>query len=377
MLFPARSPFRLRTILCALWLGIFSVASASESIGHWRGLAPLPDPIGFSGMFAGVLQGQLIVGGGAQFEQPLWKGGVKRYTDKLWTLDSVEGDWQELPLKLPIASAHFASAASPDAIYLAGGIGDAASLKVVYVLREKGELREWERLADLPAPVVYACGSIANGRLFVIGGVPNPSSKAPLREVWSLELSATVDHPGWRREADLPGPGVFVATATSVGSDLYVFGGMAVDAEGNYAPSSRAYVLDTTTGQWRELAALPEPRAGPMSAALGRDDGRILIAGGYAKVFTGSPREYPAFDTRTFFYDPKANAWSDGPVLPQTSVVDRDAPSEVGPAPMIGAPGIVWQGFILAINGEVRPSVRSPQVLAWPISSSVSQHILK
>ena len=262
---------RLTTLLWGLFLGFVSMASASESIGQWRGLVPLPDPIGFSGMFAGVLQGQLIVGGGSQFEQPLWKGGVKRYTDKMWILDSVEGDWQELSLKLPIASAHFASAASPGGIYLAGGIGAEASLQAVYVLREKGELREWERLADLPTPVVYACGSIANGRLFVIGGVPNPSSKAPLREVWSLELSETGDYPGWRREADLPGPGVFVATATSVGSDLYVFGGMAVDAEGNYTPSSRAYVLDTTTLQWRELAALPEPRVGPMSGALSRE----------------------------------------------------------------------------------------------------------
>tara|TARA_R110002094_G_scaffold175537_1_gene155877 strand:- start:163 stop:1296 length:1134 start_codon:yes stop_codon:yes gene_type:complete len=372
MVFPARSPFRLPTLLCALCFGFVSVASAAESMGQWRGLAPLPDPIGFSGMFAGVLQGQLIVGGGSQFEQPLWKGGVKRYTDKMWALASVEGDWQELPLKLPLASAHFASAASPGAIYLAGGIGDAASLKVVHVLRENGELREWERLADLPAPVVYACASIANGRLFVIGGVSNPSSKAPLRAVWSLALSKTGEHPGWRREADLPGPGVFVATATAVGNNLYVFGGMAVDPEGNYAPSSRAYVLDTTTGQWRELAALPEPRAGPLSAALGRDDDRILIAGGYSEVFAGSPREHPAFDTRTFFYDPKTNAWSDGPVLPQTPVVDRDAPSEVGPAPMIGAPGIVWREFFLAINGEVRPSVRSTQVLAWPISNPVS-----
>ena len=39
-------------------------------------LAELPDAEGWAGMFAGVSNGVLIVGGGANFpEKPLWEGG--------------------------------------------------------------------------------------------------------------------------------------------------------------------------------------------------------------------------------------------------------------------------------------------------------------
>lgn len=373
MFFTIRSLVRLPALLCALGLGWVSVTSAAGSMGQWRELAPLPDPIGFSGMFAGVIQDQLIVGGGAQWNQPNWMGGEKRYSDKIWALSSPEGEWRELSLRLPVSSAHFASAADTSGITLAGGLGEKGFLQTVYGLRPDGTESQWVRLTDLPAPVGYACASIVDGRFYVIGGLSSPSSKTPLREVWSLALDRTEGGGEWRREADLPGPGVFLPSAASIEEALYVFGGMATDATGDFYPSSRVYALNTHTGHWRELAALPEPRVGPLSPAPQLSDGRILIAGGYTKLFGGSSRDHPGFAARTFFYHPTSDTWSDGLVLPHAPVVDRDFPGDAGPAPMLGAPGIVWQEQIFAISGEVRASVRSPQVLVLPFTQLISK----
>jgi hypothetical protein len=91
------------------------------------------------------------------------------------------------------------------------------------------------------------------------------------------------------------------------------------------------------------------------------------VAGGYAAVFPGSQREHPGFNTRTFYYDPAHDHWSDAPVLPKAAVQDRDEPADPGPAPMLGAPGVVWRNLAVAVSGEVRASVRSPQVLALPL----------
>jgi hypothetical protein len=70
---------------------------------------------------------------------------------------------------------------------------------------------------------------------------------------------------------------------------------------------------------------------------------------------------------QTFFYDIGKGRWENGPLLPHAAVPDRDAAGDPGPAPMLASPIVVWQNHAVAISGEVRASVRSPQVLAWPI----------
>ena len=47
-------------------------APDSTPLHGWTLFAPLPDRVGFGGMFAGVLSGRLVAGGGSQFpDKPL------------------------------------------------------------------------------------------------------------------------------------------------------------------------------------------------------------------------------------------------------------------------------------------------------------------
>ena len=112
---------------------------------------------------------------------------------------------------------------------------------------------------------------------------------------------------------------------------------------------------------------LPSPRVGPASPCP-VVDGRIFVIGGYAEVFPGAQRDHPGFSRQTLLYSTTKNVWESGPILPHAPVPDRDVPGDTGPAPMIAAPAVIWENRAVVISGEVRASVRSPAVLAFPLA---------
>lgn len=370
------APIFVGSLLRLFFAAVATFAQASagrgveqERVGGsgWRELARLPDPIGYGGMFAGVLGGRLVTGGGTQWDKPIWREGTKLFGDRIFVLETLDGVWKEHGAKLPERSGHFASASAEDAIYLAGGISADGCMRSVWELRAAAEGYEFHSLPDLPGPIGYGAAAVANGRLYVIGGVRNPAARLALSEVWSLSIDATDSRDKWRREPDIPGTGVFLHLASSDGRDVYIFSGMAFDPEQKHRPSREAYRLDTAASHWVRLPDLPEPRVGATGPGHSLPDGRLFVIGGYKEVFRGGMRDHPGFSAPTYLYDPASNRWEEGPQMPVSKVQDRDSPGEPGPSPMIGAASVIWRGHVVVLSGEVRPSVRSPAVMAWPL----------
>ena len=342
-------------------------------LGGWKLFAPLPDRVGFGGMFAGVLNGRLVAGGGSQFSgKPLWLKGEKVFTDRIFTLPAPGAKWVEHPTKLPVAMGSFASAATTDAIYLAGGLNAHGCLRQVWELRASGDTFAFTALPDLPKAIGYGAAAIVGRRFFIVGGLDAPASKTPAVDVWSLDLDAPRAQPAWRREPDLPGVGVFVAAAATDGKNLYVFGGVGFDAAGKAVPSKSACRLALSSANWERLPDLPAPRVGISSPCPVVPGNKLFLVGGYAEVFPGAPREHPGFSAQTLYFDFAHGRWENGPVLPVAPVADRDSPGDAGPAPMIGAPCVRWRDWVVVVGGEVRSSVRTPAVLAWPLDGTSS-----
>lgn len=365
---------RALTLLLLLMISIPASAAAPDarnslSLHGWKLLAPLPDPVGFGGMFAGVLNGRLVTGGGSQFrDKPIWLKGEKTFSDRVFTLGSLTGAWTEHSFRLPFKVAHYASAPTADAIYLAGGIDAVGCVAEAWEIRAQGDTFACTRLPDLPQTNGYAAAAIVGSRLYVAGGQPKAAVRVASPEVWSLDLK---EKTAWRREPDLPDTGVFLAAAAGQGEYLYVIGGVNLDAEGKAIQSAKAFRLQTTSGKWEQLPDMPEPRVGAATpcAVTG---GKILLIGGYARSFPGVPREHPGFSQQTFLYDIAQQRWLNGPLLPKAAAGDRDKPGDAGPFPMIAAPGVVWLNHAVVISGEVRASTRSPAVVAWPLDQSAT-----
>ncbi|HND60702.1 MAG TPA: kelch repeat-containing protein [Opitutaceae bacterium] len=357
-----------RTLRRVVWpAALLAVAATSAVAGPsgWRVLAPLPDPIGFSGMFAGVLGGRLVAGGGSQWDRPVWRKGFRRVSDRIFVLAGPTERWVAAADRLPEPRGHAATAASATAIFLAGGLGEHGTLMSALALSADGDRMVTRRLPDLPAPRVYAAGAVVAGRFWVVGGLDEPTGLKASREVWSLAVEP--DGTAWRREADLPDAGLFVPATATDGRSLLVFGGMATDANG-MRPSARAYRLDLASRRWERLPDLPEPRVGASNPCPAAPDGSLLLIGGYAEIARGPGREHPGFPAGTLAFDPPTGTWRRGPDLPVTPVPDRDAAGDPGPSPMMGAPAVVWRDLATVVSGEVRVSTRSPAVVAWPLA---------
>ncbi len=330
-------------------------------------LSPLPDPVGYAGNFAASLNGRLLTGGGSQFpDKPLWLDGKKAYSDRILALNELNGVWVELKTRLPLKMAHFAFAASDEAVYLAGGMTADGLLKEVFELRAKGEEVVIQTLPELPKPLAYAAGSLANGRFYVAGGQHDATVKVATPEVWSLDTASPKE---WRREPDLPGTGTFVGAMASDGKKLFFIGGVGFDATGTGVQSKMVYRLAPEGKEWESLADLPEPRVGAVTPCPMVGENRIFVMGGYASGFAGERRDHPGFSTQTFLYDIGGNTWSNGPVLPHEKPTNKDATSDQGPAPMVAAPGAVWRGLFVAVGGEVRASVRTPAVIGYQLAA--------
>lgn len=330
--------------------------------------SPLPDPVGYAGNFAVCLNSRLLTGGGSQFpDKPLWLDGQKAYSDRIFALDEPSGAWSELRTRLPQKMAHFAFAASDDAVYLAGGIGNEGLLEQVLELKADGPEVTIKILADLPTPLAYGAAAIANGRLYVVGGQHDLSLKAATVEGWSLDLDAASGE--WRREPDLPGTGTFVAAMASDGQNLFFIGGVGFDETGKGVQSNKVYRLAPEGKKWEPLPDLPKPRVGAVTPCPIIDGNRIFVMGGYESAFPGERRDHPGFSPQTFIYDIVRQSWSNGPILPHEAPANKDATSDRGPAPMVAAPGAVWRDHFVAIGGEVRASVRTTAVVAYPLSS--------
>ncbi|MES2694689.1 MAG: hypothetical protein V4773_14535 [Verrucomicrobiota bacterium] len=336
--------------------------------GGFFQLASLPDPVGYAGNFAAPLGGRLLTGGGSQFpDKPLWLDGQKTYTDRIFALASLTGEWQESATRLPLKMAHFAAAASDRAIYLAGGMGAEGLFKQVFALTEKNQQLEVRALPELPRAVAYGAAAVANGRLYVAGGQHDPAVKVASKEVWSLDVQAGAAGAAWRREPDLPGIGAFVGAMASDGRTVYFIGGVGFDAAGKAVQSKKIYRLAVGATEWETLPDMSEPRVGPVTPCPVIEGKRIVVMGGYASIFPGERRDHPGFSAQTFIYDIAQGAWSAGPVLPHVKPTNKDATGDVGPAPMVAAPGAVWQDYFIAVGGEVRASVRTPSVVAIPL----------
>ena len=344
-----------------------SSETASASPG-WKQLAPLPDPVGWAGMFAGVLDGRLIAGGGSQFpKKPIWLQGTKAFNGRLYALAEPAGKWEVLEAQLPEKIGNAASAATADGIYLVGGIAADGCRATAWVLRSKNGALVAEPLPSLPRPLGYAVAAVVGRRLVVAGGQHNLTDKAATAETWSLDLAAQSE--GWTREADLPGPGVFVPCAATDAGGVFVFGGMAFSGDGKLAPARAAYRFDVARRSWERLPDLPEPRVAAASPCARLQDGRFLVIGGYAEVFAGALREHPGFSTQTLTYDPATRQWASGPVLPRAPIGNRDATTDAGPTPMVAAPCVVWRGLAVVVSGEIRGATRTPVVVAWPLAN--------
>ncbi|MCW1925768.1 galactose oxidase [Luteolibacter arcticus] len=316
-------------------------------------LPPVPDAVGFAGAFAGVHGGQLIAGGGANFPDGTmpWDGGKKVWHERLFALDLKQSGatWQEAG-KLPAPNGYGVSLTVPEGVLLIGGGDVKEHFREVKLMTYSNGTTAFRELAALPVPLAQMAGAVTGRRVHVCGGIEKPDATAASAGHWMFDLDAM--DKGWQTLPPLPGPGRILATAAGIGGDFILTGGCSLAADAAGKPV-RTYLRDAwkfSGGQWQRLADMPRASVAAASPAPVRGDALFVISGDDGK-HVGSPKDHRGFTRGILRYDVSEDAWS--------SAGELDAPAPVT------LPTAPWRDGFILFNGEVKPGVRTPQVLIF------------
>ncbi len=317
-------------------------------------LPDMPDPVGRAATVAGVSEGALLVAGGTNFPAGMpWDGGKKAWHGDIFLLERPDSAWRKVG-DLPRPLGHAVSLQTGRGIIVVGGADADRHHAETFLLRQRGGNVVIERLPDLPYPLAYASGAIVGDLALVVGGTRSPDATAAERLLLGFDLRDPAA--GWKAISELPGPGRIMPAVGALGGRLHVFSGasLAADAEGKPV---RTYLKDAWSFEpgagWRRLGDMPRPAVAAVTPAIPVDENRLLVVAGDDGSKVGfQPRSaHPGFGTRCLRYDATGDGWSES--------------DELGSAkPVAVAPSAPWKGAWVIPGGEIRPGVRTTQVIS-------------
>lgn len=363
------------TRLLVVWfLGLASAWGALE----WDRLPDLPDREGFAGAFSGVVSENgedfLVVAGGANFPDGRpWEDGKKIYYDDIYVLPLKEGgEWEKSAATLPQAVGYGMSASLDDgSCWFMGGKNDSGCLRESYQVKvENGEVIVG-RAPSLPVPLAEGLAAVVDGTLIVGAGTNGDET---IREFYSMNDESEWETLGWPEGAR----GRMYAVGGVKGGTFYLFGGRD-NADSEEEKEDRIFGLDflkdawelnVSSGQWKRLADMPEARSAAPSMAVPAGASSFLMLGGVTVPFLaeqvaarpeidGQGMEHPGFPGAILSYNTVTDRWAEAGSLPLEGTF----------AP-VTTPVVFWNGKVIIPTGEIKPGVRSPQVLIAEVGGS-------
>ncbi len=341
------------------------VDDAQSQILQWEQLPDLPDSLGVAGAFSGISADVLIVAGGANFPEPLFKDGQvnplakKIWWDRIHVLVSRDAQWQT-PGALPRSLAYGASVTTAKGLICIGGSDAEKHYSDVFILAWTDGKIERKDLPALPKPCANTAAVLLGTTIYVAGGQQSPDAKKAMNNFWALDLSR--DDPQWAELEPWPGPErILPAVAVQDGS-FFLFSGcrLLADEDGNI---ERQYLTDgyrftpgdggAVAGRWKQIADVPTPVVAAPTPAVSAGQSHILVFGGdhgrYAKRNLELMDSHPGFSTDILAYHTITDTWTKAGTLPAGHVT---------------AAAVRWGEKIVIPSGEIRPGTRSPRVLS-------------
>ncbi len=252
--------------------GVRSLRSFEEfepGRNEWRRLAPLPVRLHHIGMAA--VRGRVYVTGGYCGLSFLLKA-VPRIADT-WAYDPTEDRWEVAP-PMPGPRAAHTVAEIDGRLYVVGGLPEPTALWIY-----DPETGKWDRSAPpMPTPREHLTSAVIDSKCWVIGGRWGRHVGSTAVEVYD-PVSRT-----WEAKPPLPTPRGGLSAA-AVGGRLYVTGGEEINAVGIGRVVKETQVFDPQTGVWSSLDELPPATHGNASVAL---HDRWYVIGGATKAGLGT-----------------------------------------------------------------------------------------
>jgi len=333
-----------------------STAHADEK-GNWGRLAPIPNRLGVAGPIAGTDGASLIVAGGANFpDAPPWQGGKKVWHDRVYVLSDPDAQWRDAgKLDRSVGYAVCVSITEskgfgPGVAYF-GGSDETRHYHEGWLLRWHEGSLEQSALPALPRPCAQGCGALVGNTIYIAGGIETPDATVAMHQFWGLELDK--EPIVWKELEAWPGPARMLAVAAVRDGAFYLCSGVELSAGGDGKPVRKylrdAYCYRPQVG-WLRIADLP--RAAAAAPSPGPDLGQsgfTILGGDDGSLVDFRPLDqHPGFSKSILAYDTNTDSWR--------SISEQ-------PASHVTTFTVHWRDRLVIPSGEVRPGVRSAEVL--------------
>jgi solute:Na+ symporter, SSS family len=243
---------------------------------------------------------------------------------------------------------------------LGGNDATQARAEVFEIVVKAGRLSLRHELPPLPVASTMGCAALVGDVVIFASG---ESGGRTHRRAFQLALNQPA--PQWQ---ELPwpaeAPGRILAVSGVHDGQFYLFSGCDLGAP---TWDKRLYLKDAwayrpADSRWQRLADLPESAAAGPSGAVASGLEPLRLFGGVNRPFVeiqraarpateGNGLAHPGFPTSILAYHPQSDSWTTSGHVPH-------------PAP-VTTTRVRWRGRIVIPTGEIKPGIRSPQVLSF------------
>jgi cyclically-permuted mutarotase family protein len=378
------------------------IKKKSEVSVKWKVANVLPPSegqsksLGFAGPINGVSNNVLIIAGGANFPNGLpWEGGKKYYSNEIFVLQKEANKFvwnKKVKKSLPAPIAYCGITSTDKGIVYAGGENETGISKQAWIINWncKGEDIDIKPLPDLPFALTNVALTHIDNVVFAAGGdqAKNSSNTFFSLDLDDFSLDLDEKNAEWKMLPDLPialANATLIAQKNSVEKNIYLIGGRTKTASGISELHHTTFVFDLDKNEWKKCADISDGKnISNLSAAAGIAIGKnyILVIGGdngtvFHKIETyisqiskaGSEEEkerltkeknalsihHKGFYKGLLLYNTKEDKW--------TKIGEYPYPAQVTTT------AVKWGNDIVISNGEIKPGVRTPDVIIGEVSA--------
>jgi len=326
----------------------------------------------------------VLVAGGANFENGLpWRGGKKKYHDEIFLMEKTASDnylWKQSSERLPFAMAYPACVSAEQGVISIGGEDfDSPVSDVILFSFQDGNVKRtsWP---GLPVATSSAGAALIDSTIFVAGGL---TSEGATSAFYSFNLNQP--EKGWRSLPELPvalSHAVVVSQNDSTETCIYVLGGRNKTSDVStflssvwkYTPSIQKWSLES------DIIFDGKPLGISAGTGIAAGSNHIFLFGGDPGIFfnrterlnntiekaSGEEKRYKLWHEKDSMLSNHPGFSKDILAFNTLSKIWEKIGEMAGESP-VTTTAFSWNGTIAIPSGEVRPGVRTPNVIGIDI----------
>ena len=381
-------------ILSLLIMSTTDALSQKKAVNHiqWKKAAQLQNAdgttsLGFAGAINGVTNDVLIVTGGANFQDKMpWEGGKKHYSNEIHVLQKCNDTYswnKNVRSTLPEPIAYCGSTSTDFGVVYVGGENENGLSNKAFILKWDAAATEVEAtsLPNFPLAITNIALTHIDNVVYAIGGDQATTSSDLF---FSLDLNSS--NREWKTLPKLPfalANSVAVVQKGKDGTNIYVIGGRTKTPSGISDLHNTTFTFNIKKQIWESRANISDGKnTTNFSAGAGVAVGKhsIVIVGGDNGIIFHKIETYLSQISKTDSAPEKAklateknklNTNHDGfykGILLYDTVTDSW--SKIGELPFLAhvtTIATLWNGEIVLSNGEIKPGIRTPDVMLGTI----------